>query len=352
MSVETARDVAGAYFDSQYFRLQAVAGAAERLVVDSVAESGIYAHQVSSRVKTRDSFTRKASKVQPDGSLKYEDPTVQITDLIGVRVVVSIAADVPDMAAQIRRIFHVVEEIDRGNEIDVDRPGYRSLHLVVRLTDETPRLLGQPLLGTDIAIEIQIRSILQDALASFEHDLVYKAERTPTAATRRRLVEVASLLHVADRLFSQVRDDALAETEAVSPSPTVPLPPEDHATGWSDRDLEDLLQQIVGTDEADSLPWLRELRRVLDSLGYPAPQEFAALLPRLTGGPGLARRLRQDQPWLTATQVLDSMLRAELGTQYFDSRATPDRDTDLSARDRAAFDRQVQQIQEYREELV
>ena len=132
----------------------------------------------------------------PDGSPKYEDPVAQITDLIGVRVVVPLASDVATVAAPLWAAFDVIEEVDRGNEAHVDRPGYQSLHLVVRLRRDAPALLNQPMLGTDTAVEIQIRSILQDALASFEHDLAYKAERAPTATTRRRLVELASLLHV------------------------------------------------------------------------------------------------------------------------------------------------------------
>ncbi len=349
MTADPAAEPAGAYYDAQYFRLQELARVARGIVDDEIQEAGIYAHQVVSRVKTRESFLRKACKRLLDGTPKYIDPPSQITDLVGVRVVVSIAADVPFMTSQIREAFHVLEDLDRGNETHVDRPGYQSRHLVVRMRPETLETMNQPMLGTDIPIEIQIRSILQDALASFEHDLVYKAERAPSAALRRRLVELASLLQVADRLFSQVRHDALAEAEILDTTP-LPMNDPEPSSRWSDSDLEQLIEQVVGQNEADPLPWLRELRTVLEALGYPRAEDFRGLQRRLTGGPLLASRLRQDRPWLTGTQVVDLLLRAELGHQYFDKRSTAADPGQLAA-DREAFDQQRQKILVGRDEV-
>ena len=54
-------------------------------------------------------------------------------------------------------------------------------------------------------MELQVRSILQHAWASLQHDLMYKGERTPTDSVRRRLIALAGLLELADHEFMAVR---------------------------------------------------------------------------------------------------------------------------------------------------
>lgn len=310
---------AGQFYDAEIFRARHLEQVALEIVRKVIKNAGIYSHQITSRHKTRASYLAKAGKRLGDDSLKYTDPSRQITDLIGIRVVVSIGSDVPEMAAALRAAFDVVEDVERGNEAHVDRPGYESRHLVVKLTRDTLIERGEPELGTDITIEIQVRSILQDALASFEHDLAYKVESTPSPLIRRRLVELASLLQVTDRLFTQVRQDAL--TEAETSGLITDEQPAVESGGWTDDALQGLIQSTVGEAEADPLPWLRELRQVLEQLGYASPRDVDDAATELGGGPALARRLRQDRPWLTGTQVLDLLLRSALGDAYFDRRS-------------------------------
>jgi putative GTP pyrophosphokinase len=55
--------------------------------------------------------------------------------------------------------------------------------------------------------EIQIRTILQDAWAEVEHELVYKAEFTPfDDSMKRKLAAVNASLFLADIIFQEVRD--------------------------------------------------------------------------------------------------------------------------------------------------
>src|SRR4051812_30832229 len=116
MSVNVGGGAVGTYYDAQYFRHQELLKVARSTVEDRIRDAGVYAHQITARVKSRESFVRKATQLLPDGNPKYEDPVAQITDLIGVRVVVPLASDVAAVAAPIRAAFDLIEEADRGNE--------------------------------------------------------------------------------------------------------------------------------------------------------------------------------------------------------------------------------------------
>jgi len=71
-----------------------------------------------------------------------------------------------------------IEEIERkGAERSFREFGYESIHVLVRVPDEVAQQLC-PHLERNV-IEIQLRTILQEAWAEVEHELVYKAEFTP-----------------------------------------------------------------------------------------------------------------------------------------------------------------------------
>ena len=138
-----------------------------------------------------------------------------------------------------------------------------------------------------------------------------------------------------------MRNEALAEAEAADLDPDPLGTPE--SSSWHEASLERLLQQVVGEGEADPLPWLKELGRVLDALGYHEPDDLKELTPRLRDGQQLAKRLRKDRPWLAATQILDLLLRAELGDHYFDRRFSSSEPREVQAA-RAAFERDRQLV--------
>jgi putative GTP pyrophosphokinase len=55
---------------------------------------------------------------------------------------------------------------------------------------------------------VQVSTILQDAWARIEHELVYKADRSvPKAGIRRKLAAVSATLTLADLVFQETRDD-------------------------------------------------------------------------------------------------------------------------------------------------
>ena len=101
-------------------------------------------------------------------------PPEQITDLFGLRVVCPFLEDIETVAKLVSERFKVVETVRKANQHSFREFGYDSLHLVIRMPGETQ--LKAPLPGTATTCEIQLRTILQDAWAEVEHELVYKSD--------------------------------------------------------------------------------------------------------------------------------------------------------------------------------
>lgn len=149
------------------------------------------------RAKTVDSFTEKIERKH------YTNPLSQITDLAGVRVVCTYEPELAKVAKVIETNFVVKESIDKALELGVDRMGYNGKAFVVTLGGEYK---GGRYKGiTNLNCEIQVRTVLQDAWATINHQLVYKNEETTPERLRRDLNNVASLLEVAQGVFDSVK---------------------------------------------------------------------------------------------------------------------------------------------------
>jgi putative GTP pyrophosphokinase len=96
-----------------------------------------------------------------------------------------------------------VVEAERKGHYTFKEFGYESTHLLIRIPDEITAKRGTT--DCDVA-EIQIRTILQDAWAEVEHELVYKAEFNPfDDPMKRKLAAVNASLSLADIIFQEIR---------------------------------------------------------------------------------------------------------------------------------------------------
>jgi len=274
--------------------------------------------RLETRTKALESFQEKASKSDGRGGFKYADPTTQLTDLVGARVLVPLSADVAPVAGLVQRLYVVEEMSDQRADSMLDVPGYQSLHFLVRFRDEDRDGLGLTDKGVpDRPVEVQVRSILQHAWAALQHDLMYKGERAPTDQVRRRLIALAGLLELADQEFMSVR---LAHGDAAG------LLDDAHAGGFDVAGVRAWAEAVVG-DEADTEPtaWAAALRPVLTALGATTADEATALLGDWAGsGSELARAVRATRPWATASYVADLALRIALGADYLARREVTD----------------------------
>ena len=152
---------------------------------------------VSGRIKNFPSFFSKHLRLLKSGMINP-----QITDLLGVRIICPFIEDLEDAERLIEENFEIVEREIKGH-YTFKEFGYESTHLLIRIPQSIIDKRGDP--GTDIT-EIQIRTILQDAWAEVEHELVYKAEFSPfDEPMKRKLAAVNASLSLADIIFQEIR---------------------------------------------------------------------------------------------------------------------------------------------------
>ncbi len=154
------------------------------------------------RVKSFDSLYSKLIRlcrsVPPDAT------NVEVTDIVALRIVCPFLEDVA-LAERCLRAQYQVSEVDRkGSEFSVREFGYESVHCLIRVPDDVVQSLH---LRAPFECEIQIRTILQDAWAEVEHELVYKADATPFDDTvQRKLAALNANLSLSDITFQEIRE--------------------------------------------------------------------------------------------------------------------------------------------------
>jgi putative GTP pyrophosphokinase len=121
---------------------------------------------------------------------------------MGIRIVCPFIEDIAIVEERIQQRFEVVEVEQKGH-YTFKEFGYESMHLLIKIPADIIAKRGA--VDCDVA-EIQIRTILQDAWAEVEHELVYKAEFTPfDAPMKRKLAAVNASLSLADIIFQEIR---------------------------------------------------------------------------------------------------------------------------------------------------
>ncbi|MDR2795169.1 MAG: tetratricopeptide repeat protein [Spirochaetaceae bacterium] len=160
---------------------------------------------IKGRVKSFQSFFKKY--------LRYLNETANgeppiIPDQIGIRIVCPFIEDTVNVETLVKNNFKIVEVERKGSSYSFKEFGYESIHFLVSLPEEIggkyTKASNVPFTG-DI-VEIQIRTILQDAWAEVEHELVYKAEFRPyDHPMKRKLAAINASLSLADTIFQEIR---------------------------------------------------------------------------------------------------------------------------------------------------
>jgi len=152
---------------------------------------------VSGRIKNFASYYGKYLRL-----LKNDVKDPVITDLLGIRIICPFIEDLSVIEEIIKNNFNILET-ERKGHYNFKEFGYESTHLLIKIPKDITEKHGNP--GTDI-LEIQIRTILQDAWAEVEHEIVYKAEFSPfDEPMRRKLAAVNASLSLADIIFQEIR---------------------------------------------------------------------------------------------------------------------------------------------------
>ncbi len=306
----------GAYFwKCRHFEERFVAHLAK-----SLKQAGVVDVKLESRTKSVESMVAKSVKQTSAGEFKYADPQTEITDLVGARVEVPLSTDLPAVVRALNSTYAITEELEKGSDQSIDIPGYRSLHFLVRVRQDDPdyRELSE---FADMIVEVQVRTTLQHAWASLQHDLMYKTERAPTPAVKRRLVALAGLLELADREFVSVRQ-AHSEIADAAPPDVATAPGALSASG-----LRHLAEQIFGEEDVSSQSWYVELKSSFDKLGLASGAELDSLIldwrPR---APEVAAVVRRTKPWVNLAYLLDLLVRLAMRERYVELIPPDDED--------------------------
>lgn len=156
------------------------------------------------RVKKFDSYYRKLIRVKPK---IVENQLPVLTDMIGIRVICAFLEDIGNVERQIVENFDVVEIERKGAEQTFKEFGYESVHVLIKLPQDLITEKIKKYIPEDLVCEIQIRTILQNAWAEVEHELVYKSEFSPfDLPLRRKLASMNASLTLADIIFQEIRD--------------------------------------------------------------------------------------------------------------------------------------------------
>ncbi len=155
------------------------------------------------RIKDFNSYYKKLLRVRPKSIGKQNLPT--LTDLLGIRVICAFLEDLKTVEEQISKIFKIIEIERKGADRTFSEFGYESIHFLVEIPEEFKT--DKDTVPDGLVCEIQVRTILQDAWAEVEHELVYKSEFSPfDLPLRRKLASLNASLSLSDIIFQEIRD--------------------------------------------------------------------------------------------------------------------------------------------------
>lgn len=184
---------------------EALGLAVERALTPAIKSAGINDAVITSRPKGVDEFLKKTVRKT------YADPMAEITDKVGVRVVVSLLAHVPLIEAVITSQFTVIERLDKSEELGDDQLGYLGLHFLI---------VADAGLNTDDfdmdghICEIQVHTRSQNAWASVSHPLTYKAGGVgPSSSVRRRINRLVALVELFDQEVDAARSQVMHDQD-------------------------------------------------------------------------------------------------------------------------------------------
>jgi len=133
----------------------------------------------------------------------YENPVIQMTDLVGTRFVVLLSSDIDIVCSALESIseFSSVVSKDYLSDIETNPKifDYQSKHYEVRPKEEFT--VNNITITTEACCEVQIRTLLQHAYAELVHDNIYKPVGVVPKAAERHIARSMALMETTDDLF-------------------------------------------------------------------------------------------------------------------------------------------------------
>lgn len=181
--------------EAQY---QQLCSEVEYILKKKILENKIQTSFIGSRAKTLSSFIEKLTRK------KYSSPFEEIKDFSGARIVCLYHQDLDLVREIIINEFEILEEVDKLEELGVNRFGYGATHFIIALGEKHSGTRYDDL--RNLNCEIQVRTVVQDAWAIIQHHMTYKKESEIPTQILRKLNSLAGLFEVVDDQFQRIRE--------------------------------------------------------------------------------------------------------------------------------------------------
>lgn len=154
---------------------------------------------IEGRVKSSDSLRTKLTRK------KYLNPMEEIEDFCGIRIICYYESDIDKIEAILRTEYEVTSGSDKQKEIEADRFGYSSRHLICRIKKEWLNVPNYRDFD-GLKMEIQVRTMLMHTWAAISHKLLYKRETDAPREIMRSLSKLSALIELADEKFDEIKE--------------------------------------------------------------------------------------------------------------------------------------------------
>lgn len=188
------------YYDANLDRFESLSNVAKGLIENLIRQNRIEYLTIESRIKTKQSCLEKIKRK------KYKDARSDITDIVGVRVIVYFEHQIDTIANRLGLFFENKEIPNPNQRLGTDKIGYRSYHLDCSLGAERGKFEEYKGIS-DLQFEVQIRTVLQHAWAELAHDRSYKLTSGLPNEIQRKVNLYAGLLEIADSAFSEISQE-------------------------------------------------------------------------------------------------------------------------------------------------
>lgn len=234
-------------------------------MLSEAVEKSVPAVQVKARVKRLPSLVEKIHRKHGSIDLSHPLPILrQLPDLMALRAVCPFLEDVDAVTEAAQSVFEVFEVDQKGERRSFSEFGYSSTHLLVSVPESLQH--DYPMLA-NFRAEIQVRTILQDAWAEVEHELIYKVGAHPlNTQIRRKLASLNATLVLSDTIFQEIRDyqkvnisdlararENFLDQAATDRVPVVSSEPRPSARRVSQAEIEKLLKKGLNSQIAGEM---------------------------------------------------------------------------------------------------